>query len=103
MTPTHRVVFERRARDQLAAIEDWIAARTDRETATRIGDALIARCLALGTFPERGSPRDDVRPGLRTLAHDARYTIGYRVIGDRVVVLGVIGRGQPLDALVGRP
>ena len=65
-----------------------------------ISDGLIERCLSLRDFPEHGSPRDDVRPGLRTLPHGRRYTIGYRVIGDRVIILGITGRGQPLGALV---
>ena len=102
MTPAYSVLFERRARDQLAAIERWIAERAGADTARRIGDELIGRCLALASFPERGSPRDDVRPGLRTLAHRRRYTIGYVVTGERVVILGIIGRGLPLEALIER-
>ena len=100
MTPTYPVLFERRVQGQLAAIERWIAERADADTAARIRDELIDRCLTLAHFPERGSPRDDVRPGLRTLPHRRRYTIGYLFTGDRVVILGITGRGQPLGTLV---
>lgn len=94
-----KLQFSRRARDQLFAIEAWIAQRADRETAERVVDMLLDRCGSLTEFPDRGSPRDDVRPGLRTIPYRGRYTISYRVIGEQVIILGVTGRGQPLSEL----
>lgn len=44
--------------------------------------------------------RRDRPPG--TIPHRRRFTIGYTVEGDTIVVLGVIGRGQQLGALVTR-
>jgi toxin ParE1/3/4 len=62
--------------------------------------AILARCLTLADFPERGAPRDDIRPGLRTIPYGRRYTIDYRVDGGRVIIPGITGRGQPVGAMV---
>lgn len=94
-----RVRFEARAVAQIADIRDWIAEKADAETADRIAENIIERCESLASFPHRGSPRDDIRPGLRTIPHRRRYTIGYRVVGDEVVVLGVRAAGQRDEVL----
>ena len=98
----YRLRFAERARDHLAAIHRWIAAAAGPQAADALVLALIDRCETLRESPFIGSPRDDIRPNLRTLSHRRRYTIGYRVDGDIVTVLGVIGRGQPIGSLVDR-
>ena len=85
---TVRVVLTRRFRDQLDAIELWVAEREGADVATDIGDGVLARCQSLTNFPRRGTPHDEIRERLRTIPHERRYTIGYRVdLDPRVVAL----------------
>jgi toxin ParE1/3/4 len=95
-----RIDYENRALIQLESIRDWYTDKAGPEEAANIVRALFDRCESLAEFPHRGTPHDDIRPGLRTILHERRFTIGYRVDGAVVTVLGVIGRGQLIEALV---
>src|SRR5260221_1849672 len=55
----------RRAR-ALLAIYEYISDRASPEIAWGFVRKIEAFCLGLGTAPERGTRRDDLRPGLRT-------------------------------------
>nr|WP_234896269.1 type II toxin-antitoxin system RelE/ParE family toxin [Sinorhizobium meliloti] len=48
-------------------MESHIAAEGSPITAARYIDSIVAHCENLRTFPHRGTRRDDIRPGLRTL------------------------------------
>ncbi|CAA9495642.1 MAG: hypothetical protein AVDCRST_MAG91-787 [uncultured Sphingomonadaceae bacterium] len=71
----HRVIFSPEAEAQLLGLHRYIAGDASPEIATRFTDAIVARCEALDVFPDRGTPKDDLRPGLRTLAFRRRVTI----------------------------
>jgi toxin ParE1/3/4 len=51
----------------------------------------------LADFPNRGSARDDVRPGLRTIAFQRRAVIVYLVEEDEVRIARVLHHGQDLS------
>ena len=53
------------AQDQLVGLYRHIAAAASPDIAARYTDAIVTDCEGLGTFPQRGSRRDDIRPGLR--------------------------------------
>ena len=55
----------------------------------------IARILR--TFPHRGTRRDDIRAGLRTLGYRRRVTIAFEVADDTVNVPGVYYGGQDYE------
>lgn len=96
-----RVRYEPTAKRHLEAIRDWITRQADAETADRIVDGIVDRCDRLRDFPRRGTPRAEVRPDMRTIVHRKRYTIGYRIVGDTVVILGIRSAGQDDDVLAG--
>ncbi len=57
--------------------------------------------MGLSMFPERGTRRDDVRPGLRVLGYRRRVTITLIVEPDTVVIIGIFYGGQDWeDSLV---
>ena len=91
--------FADSACDQLRTLHHWLAGVVDRGSADALVVALIDRCETLRDTPRLRTPRDDVRPGLRTIAFRRRYTIGYRVDGNVVTILGFVGRGQRLNIL----
>ena len=55
-------------------------------------------CENLQTFPHRGTRRDDLRPGLRTLGFRRRVTILFEVADDTVNIIGVYYGGQDYEA-----
>jgi len=95
---TYRVQFAPEARDQLDALETYIAKAGEPEAAARYIDAIVTVCVALGSFPGRGVPRDDLLPGLRLTHYRKRAVIAYRVTGDIVSLIGVHYGGKDYDA-----
>jgi plasmid stabilization system protein ParE len=94
--PAWTVVITKPARDDLFAIYDYVADRADEEIALRFIDRIEAFCLGFATVPERGTRRDDLRPGLRTAGFRRRVTILFEL--DRpsrtVVILGIYYGGR---------
>jgi toxin ParE1/3/4 len=62
-------------------------------------DRLIFYCEGFATFPERGTRRDDIAPGLRTVGYRRRATIAFRVDGNIVVILRMLHGGRALEAV----
>lgn len=94
---TYPVVWRPSAQAQLAALYDWIAEHADPETAIGYTRAIRAHANGLEHFPNRGTPRDDISPGLRTTVYRRRTTIAYRVLPDSVEVFALVHGGQLLD------
>jgi toxin ParE1/3/4 len=81
-------------------IEAWIAEEATPEIAERYVEAILKRCHSLDRFPHRGTPRDDLRPGFRTLAVKGTVVIVFAVEESEVAVLGVGWRGQDLARIL---
>jgi toxin ParE1/3/4 len=60
---------------------------------------LQSYCLDLRDFPERGTRRDDLRPGLRTIGYRRRATILFRVDTEhrKVRILGIYYGGRDFE------
>lgn len=54
--------------------------------------------MSLQTFPERGSVRDRVLPGLRIIGFERSASIAFRVTGDTVEILRILQRGRDIPA-----
>lgn len=97
---SHVVTLSPRARDQLVALNAWIAGVASPEIADRYTDAVAEFCFSLATFPERGTLREDIRPGLRITNYRKRTVIAFSVDTDTAMVsiLGVFYGGQNYEA-----
>jgi toxin ParE1/3/4 len=96
------VMFAPEAEAQLLSLYRYIIAyEASPDIAQGYVGAIIEHCEALKNFPNRGSPRDDLRPGLRTLSFRRRVTIVYMVEAKRVTVLGIFYGGQDMATLLG--
>lgn len=95
-----RIVFTPEARDQLNDLHDYIAMAADTEIAARFTHGIIDHIAALSEFPERGAPRGDLRPGLRTVAWRRRVTIAFMVEESDVVVIGIFYGGRDFETLL---
>lgn len=100
MAATYRIVFTPEARDQLVHLHNHIATAADHDTASGFVNGILDHVAALHAFPNRGTPRDDLRTGLRTLAWRRRVTIAYMVEDKTVVVIGVFYGGRDFETLI---
>ena len=93
---TYTVVITARAEADLIAVFDYIAARAGADIAARFTDRIEAYVLGFADTPERGTKRDDLRPGLRTVGFRRRATILFEVDRERrrVVIHGVYYAGR---------
>lgn len=97
----YSIVYTPEAEDQLLALYHYLSIEASPATAARFTDAIVERCEALRDFPERGAPRFNVRPGLRTLPF-RRVTITYALKGAQVVIVGIFYGGQDYESILGR-
>jgi toxin ParE1/3/4 len=88
------VVFAVSATDDLHAIYD----RIDEGAGPEVAQAYVMRlhevCLGLGNFPNRGTPRDDLAPGIRTIPFERRAVIAYQNEGARILILRIMHHGR---------
>lgn len=97
----YEVRFQPRAKADLLALYNYIA----DAAGTGVAEAYIARieaaCLNLQMFPERGTRRDHIRPGLRTMDFERRVTIAFVVQAESVLVVRIFYGGQNFERALG--
>ncbi len=96
----HRIVVTHEAQGQLGAIYDYIADAASPDIALRFTNEILGHLDGLADHPRIGTPRDDLRPGLRTLTHRRRVTIAFIVEDDAVVIIGFYYGGQDFATLL---
>lgn len=94
------VVYAPEARAQLVQLKTYIQQAASPDLARDYVKAIVARCDGLADFPDRGTPRGDIRPGLRTVPFRRRVTIAYSVEPNEVTILGIFYGGQDFEALL---
>ena len=97
------VVFTPEAQDQLVELYRYIADAASSEVAARFTDTIVTFCEDLAAFPHRGTARDDIRPGLRTVGFRRRVIIAFAVLDHAVVVIGVFYGGRDYEAILNDP
>jgi toxin ParE1/3/4 len=95
---SYPVIFSPEAGAQLVAVYRWISERASPTSAERFTGAIVDYCENLESFPERGTRRDDLRPGLRTIGFRHRVTIAFAVEAQTVTIIGVFYGGQDFEA-----
>jgi toxin ParE1/3/4 len=81
------VSYAPEALDDLSSLYDWIEGRTSPETAFSYMARLLAHLESFDLGAERGTRRDDIRPGLRIVGFERRVTIAFAVDETRVLIL----------------
>lgn len=97
------VRFAPEAERDLTELFDYIAQVAMPEVAGRYVDKLITFCESLAAFPDRGTLRDDIRPGLRTTGFRSRIVIAFATIDDALVILGIYYGGRDYETLLTEP
>ena len=99
----YRVAFRREAMLQLEELHEYVAEAGSPRNAARYTDAIVGFCEKLGTFPQRGASRDDIRPGLRTIGYGKRVIIAFAILDDTVAILGIFYGGRDYEAILTGP
>lgn len=92
----HNIVFRPAAAEDLKQLYIYIAGEAGHERAGEYLGRIEIACMSLQTFPERGSVRDRVLPGLRIIGFERSAAIAFRVTGNTVEILRVLRRGQDI-------
>lgn len=98
-----KVYFRPQAEADLFALYEYLAAKAGTSVAGNYIARIEAACMALATFPKRGTRREDILPGLRTVGFERRATIAFRVLKTRIekVTIAYGGRDFENDLLDG--
>lgn len=89
-----------RATEDLIAVYRWIASEADTSVADAYLDRVEAKIATLATYPKRGTRRDDLSAGLRTIAFERRLLIAYRFREERVDVLRIVNAARDVGSLL---
>jgi toxin ParE1/3/4 len=92
-----QVVFTPEARADLLELYDYIAENGGPIRALRYVEQIEEECMSLQTIPQRGTQRDDLRPGLRVMGFKRRTLIAFQVSSDRVAVLRILYGGRSAE------
>ena len=91
----HRaVVYAPEAEGDLLSLFDYIADAASEAVATGYLGRVEVWLEGFSTASERGTRRDDIRPGLRITGFERRLTVAFMVTEHTVVILRVFSGGQ---------
>ena len=98
----YTVILTPRAERQLADLYEYIADESSEVRAEKYVRGIVADCICLETFPERGHKRDDVRPGLRIKGYRRRITIAFSLNATTLIVAihGIFYGGQDFEQML---
>ncbi|MCU1480525.1 MAG: type toxin-antitoxin system RelE/ParE family toxin [Subtercola sp.] len=94
------VVFRQEALEQLEELYDFITDAGAPDNAADFTEAIVAFCEGFADFPLRGTARDDLRIGLRTIGYRKRVVIAFAVIGDSVAIIGIFYGGRDHERIL---
>ena len=95
-----RLSYQPDARADLDNLYFWIV---ENQGSTDIADQYLARLehsiKGLEIFPQRGTRRDDLLPGLRMIGFQRRVAILFKIVDDTVLILRIFYGGRDVAAL----
>jgi plasmid stabilization system protein ParE len=94
----YEVAFSTEAQSQLQELEAYLAERFYPANAERYIERLTDACRALALAPLQGTIRDDLAPGIRTTGFERRVTLYFKVVEERVLILGIFYGGRKAKA-----
>lgn len=89
-----------RAQADLAEIAAYLLDKASAATADRSVRGILVRLERIRSFPETGTLRDHIRPGLRA-AVKRPYVAYYLLTREEIVVLRVLHGSRDVDAISG--
>jgi len=96
---TYKVVFSPEAENDLLELYLYIAEQAGDARALAYVERLERYCKGFEEFPERGTSRDDLFPGLRIVGFEHRVSIAFHVNADTVTFDRILYGGRDLESL----
>jgi toxin ParE1/3/4 len=98
---TYTVIILGPAEADLNAIYEYIAERASADIAARFVGRIETYLLGFSNTPERGTRRDDLRPGLRTVGFQRRAIILFEVnrAQRQVLIHGIYYAGRSFEGM----
>jgi toxin ParE1/3/4 len=90
------IVFAPEAEADLFNLYDYIAARSGAARAIGYINRIESYCLGFSHIGERGTKRDDLRPGLRIVGFERRVAIAFHVDPDTVTIDRILYGGRDI-------
>lgn len=97
----YEVALTEGAIDDLDALHLWVATEAGEAVADAYLERVQRRIDGLSDYANRGTPRGDLVPDLRTLSFERRLIIVYRVVGAEAQVLRVVSSQHEFGQLFG--
>ncbi len=94
------VVLRESAREDLNSIYAWIEREAGPSRALSYVQRIRDRCASLGDFPDRGTPRPDLGPGLRTISFKRKAVIAYSVHKYEVQIVSILHHGRNVESTI---
>ncbi|HEX7853659.1 MAG TPA: type II toxin-antitoxin system RelE/ParE family toxin [Sphingobium sp.] len=88
------VTLSPEASANLLALYDWISEQASPEIALSYIERLETYIRGFEVGAERGTLRNEIREGLRTVGFERRVTIAFTVNENQVIILGFFYGGQ---------
>lgn len=95
------VIFSPEAEQDLLQIYDFIADAANAERAYSYVERIRTYCMEFNLFPERGTRRNDLRPGLRTVGFERRVTIAFHIAPEIVSIDRILYAGRDIEGALG--
>ncbi len=95
-----RVIFTPLAERHIDALHATITEHSNEDRADGYVRRIVGFCQRLATFPNRGTQRDDILPGLRVTGFERRVTIAFMVTADAVLIEGIFYGGRDFAAIL---
>ena len=96
MSRRREVVIRPAAVADLKSLYDYIHLHSPSNAAHYVA-SIEEYCMRLADFSERGTRRDDLGSGIRTLGFRRRVAIAFVVLDDRVEIARILYGGRDLD------
>ena len=94
-----RVILTPEAQADLIQIYNYVEEQSGQLTAHSYVQRITDCCEGLADFPERGTLRDELFPGLRVIGFDRRVAIAFHVTDDAVIIDRVLYGGRDLEGI----
>jgi len=93
----YKVVFRPEAEADLLALYRYILSAGGLVRAGTYIERIETACMSLATFPERGTRRDDIAPGIRVVGFERRVSIAFRVFNEAVEIVSIAYAGKDFE------
>jgi toxin ParE1/3/4 len=95
---TRRVRYSARASRQLADLYSYLLEIAGEQRADSYVGKIVVYCDGFGLFPQRGTARDDIEPGLRIVGYRRRVSVAFTIEPDAVTIQGIFYGGRDVEA-----